>query len=213
MKILVFGDNHGDMVTLEAAKQKAENVDLVICLGDLTFFGDDLDELLKYINTFPKKVIMMHGNHEEEDILRILSKKYDNIKFSHAEIFHEGEYSFITYGGDGFSRTNPHFEKISKQLVKEAKDINKTILILHGPPIGTKLDIPYEDHHSGSLSYREFIEKYQPLIAFAGHIHENEKQVDYIGHVTLFNPGPDGEIIDLEVLHKERKNKMKQITK
>lgn len=196
-------------MSLEAAKQKAENVDLVICLGDLTFFGEYLDQLLKYVDTFPKKVIMMHGNHEEEEIMRIMSRKYKNITFSHADILHHGEYSFITYGGDGFSRANPHFEEIARQLVKESKDIDKTVLVLHGPPIGTKLDIPYEDYHSGSLSYREFIEEYQPLIAFAGHIHEGEKQVDYIGHVTLFNPGPDGEIIDLEVLHKERKDKVK----
>ena len=210
MKILVFGDNHGDMTSLESAKQKAEFVDLVICLGDLTFFGEDLDLLLKYVNTFPKKVIMMHGNHEDEEFVRIMSKKYKNIEFSHADIFHHGEYSFITYGGDGFSRANPHFEEIAKELIKESKNIHKTVIVLHGPPLGTKLDQPMEGYHSGSLSYREFLEEYQPLIAFAGHIHEGEKQKDYIGHVTVFNPGPDGEIIDLEVLHKERKKKLKE---
>lgn len=212
MKLLVFGDSHGDMITLSLAKEKAHDVDLVICLGDLTFFGEDLDELLKFVNTFPKRVVMMHGNHEDEEIMRLLSKRYQNISFSHADIFHHDEYSFITYGGDGFSRHNPHFEEVARELIKQTKDIHKTVIVFHGPPHGTKLDVPYEDFHSGSVSYRKFLEEYQPLIAFAGHIHEGEKQVDNIGHVTIFNPGPDGEVIDLEVLHKERKNKLKKQT-
>ena len=207
MKLLIFGDSHGDMLSLETVKQKAHDADLVICLGDLTFFGDNMDQLLKYLNTFPKKVILMFGNHEDESLLKKLSEKYPNIKFSHAEVFHHKDYSFITYGGDGFSKIDPFFEKISKKLIKKVKDINKTVVVFHGPPYGTLLDIPFEDHHSGNMSYRKFLEEHQPLIAFSGHIHEGEKMIDYIDKVTLFNPGPDGEIIDLKYLHKERLTK------
>ncbi len=207
MKILVFGDSHGDMISLEKAKKKAEKVDLVICLGDLTLFGEDMELLLQYLNTFPKPVILLHGNHEDEDLLRIVSESFDNIKFSHAEVFHRNEFSFITYGGDGFSRNDFFFEEVSKILIEHVKDKNKTVVIFHGPPFKTKLDIPFEDHHSGNLSYRKFIEKHQPLICFSGHIHETFKQKDKIGKTILLNPGPDGEIIDLKELAKEREQK------
>lgn len=207
MKILAFGDPHGNMLALQTVKQKAHEVDVVICLGDFTWFGEDLEEVLAFINTFPRKVIMIHGNHEQEEWVRQIAKQHRNIEFLHGEMTTHKDYTFIAYGGDGFSRYDKKFEQITEQLAKQVQTMNKTVLLLHGPPANTKLDIPFDNYHSGSHSYREFIEKHQPLLVLAGHVHECEKEHDMIGHATLFNPGPDGEILDLEVLHKQRTRK------
>jgi Icc-related predicted phosphoesterase len=205
MKILAFGDPHGDTLSLQTAKQKAHEADLVICLGDITWFGEELDAVLAYINEFPKKVLMIHGNHEQEELMEEACKAYDNIIYLHGQKIEEKEFTFLAYGGDGFSRRDPLFENIMEELAKDTKDMHRTVLLLHGPPINTKIDQPFEDFHSGSESYREFIEKHQPLLVLAGHIHEGEKLLDMIEDATVFNPGPDGEILDLEVLHTQRK--------
>ena len=205
MKILAFGDPHGDMLSLQTVKQKAHEVDLVICLGDITWFGEDLEELLAFINTFPKKVLLLHGNHEPGEMMRSLSEQYENIEYLHGQLSTHNNFHFLAYGGDGFSRRDAEFEETMHKLAKEVKEMHKTVLLLHGPPYKTKLDQPYPEYHSGSESYREFIEEHQPLLVLAGHIHEGEKELDNIGEAMLFNPGPDGEIIDLHVLRAQRK--------
>jgi len=214
MKILVFGDTHGDIRSLEEAKRKASKVDLTICLGDLTYFGENIELLLQYLESFPTKVVLLHGNHEDEELLEELSKSFKNIKFSHGEVLQINDFFFITYGGDGFSRIDPFFDELTNEISAKISEPEKSILILHGPPFDTELDAPMKDYHSGNVSYRFFIEQFQPLISFSGHIHETFKKKDKIGETHLLNPGPDGEIIDLkELLNKRKEIISKKINK
>lgn len=209
MKLLIFGDNHGDLLSLSVVQEKAKEADMVICLGDLTFFGNDLDILLDILNNFPKKVILMHGNHEDELELEEACKMYPNIHFSHKQVHHEKGFDIMIYGGDGFSRIDQEFEEHINEAKRLIRNFKRAILVLHGPPVDTKLDIPFEDFHSGNHSTRKFIEEHQPLLVLAGHIHECERAVDYIKDTLLFNPGPKGQLIDLEDVHYHRLNKKK----
>lgn len=202
MKILAFGDTHTDTLSLEVARQKAHYADLVVCLGDFTLYGEELHEQLELINKFPKKVILIHGNHEHEPELREIIQHYPNIIFLHKEIHTHNGFTFIGYGGDGFSKHNQDFETFVEETIQEN---HNTILLLHGPPYGTKLDTPFEEFHCGNVSYRKSIEKHQPLLALSGHVHECEKQQDTLNQTTIFNPGKDGEIIDLQSLLQTRK--------
>jgi Icc-related predicted phosphoesterase len=43
----------------------------------------------------------------------------------------------------------------------------------------------------------EFIKKYQPIIAMAGHLHENAEVEDKINKTRVINPGPNGMLLDL----------------
>ena len=75
MKALVFGDTHGDVFVLELLKRKAEQADIVLCLGDLTIFGEELKYMLTILNEFPAPVYLIHGNHElEEDMEKFYEK-------------------------------------------------------------------------------------------------------------------------------------------
>ena len=209
MKLLAFGDNHGDLLSLAIVQEKAKEADIVICVGDITLFGQDMNFLLEILNEFPKKVLLLHGNHEDEDELREATKNFPNVEFTHKDIHHIEDFDIITYGGDGFSRRDPEFEEHVNNVSSVVRNFKKCILVLHGPPINTKLDIPFEDFHSGSKSYRDFIEKHQPLLSLSGHIHEGEKELDYINETVLYNPGPDGELFDLDELHDFRSKKKK----
>jgi Icc-related predicted phosphoesterase len=92
-----------------------------------------------------------------------------------------------------------HFENLVSQLADPAR----SIFNLHVPPIRTAIDTaPVIDENlspviqggsilmgpAGSEAVRALIEKYQPLLALHGHIHESRGTVK-IGKTVCINPG------------------------
>ena len=90
-------------------------------------------------------------------------------------------------------------------LVELVPDVKKCIFSFHAPPYRTKLDVaptldanlrmqsglggsPFQN--VGSQAVRTIIEKYQPLVAVHGHIHESAGK-DKIGNTLCFNPGSE----------------------
>jgi len=209
MKILAFTDIHGDLFALEEVRNKAKSADLAICLGDLSYFEHDIEFLLEILNEFPVPVILLHGNHEMKENLDFFCSYLANIEFVHQNVVKKKGFNFIVYGGDGFSKVDSEFEKWGKSLENELK-FESSILLLHGPPFNTNLDVPFENTHSGNKSIRKFIEKTQPLLVLCGHIHENEGNEDWIGKTYIFNPGPFGTLIDLDYLKTLRINQDKK---
>ncbi len=209
MKILAFGDHHGDVFLLEACLRKEQKADLIINLGDFTMFSQDIELIFEELAMFKKPLFLTFGNHEDEGEVKKLAKYFDNISYFHKQKITFKEYTFLFYGGDGFSREDKIFEKTMNRLTKHLNPL-RTILITHGPPYNTKIDIPYENHHSGSKSYRRFIEDFQPLLSLSGHIHQGEHLRDRIGKTVIMNPGPDGTIIDLDKLYERRVAKEKK---
>jgi Icc-related predicted phosphoesterase len=92
-----------------------------------------------------------------------------------------------------------HLEHLVSQLQEPAR----SVFNLHVPPIRTAIDsAPVVDEHlspviqggsilmgsAGSQAVRTVIEKYQPLLALHGHIHESRGTVK-IGKTVCINPG------------------------
>lgn len=140
----------------------------------------------------------------KQDFFTPLINKYSNIKsidYSYAEF---GGYIFI-----GMARsTSPgkvknrryknqrrRLEKLFNKFSKELK-AKKVIFISHNVPYNTKIDLitAKEAHkkakgkHYGSKLVRRIIEKYQPLISIAGHIHESQGK-DKLGKTIIVNTG------------------------
>ena len=91
-----------------------------------------------------------------------------------------------------------HFEKIASGFLKILKTKNKKyILMTHAPPYDTRLDKLFDEGHCGNKSVRNFIKKSKPLVAFSGHIHENNGKKDKLGRTRLINPGPEGTIVSI----------------
>jgi Icc-related predicted phosphoesterase len=108
-----------------------------------------------------------------------------------------------------------HIAAIADQVADPAR----AIFNLHVPPYGSGLDTaPRLDEHLrmvmtgagpemipvGSTAVRDAIQRYQPLLALHGHIHES-KGVQRIGRTVAVNPGSeyaegilDGALIDLQ---------------
>ena len=198
MKILAFTDVHGnDNIIKEVCKlARLKKPDLLVCPGDLTIFGQDLNEVLFKFNKIDIPLIVIPGNHEEGEDMKKICDKFKNIIYLHRGIFEIENYIFFGFGGDGFSQTNTEFEKISKIIGKKFKG-KEIILITHQPPYGTKLDYLEYFEHVGNKSFRKFIEEFKPILALSGHLHENFGEMDNLGTTILINPGPLGKMIKI----------------
>jgi hypothetical protein len=198
MKILAFVDSHGIAEVWDILKQKVivKNPDLIICGGDITIFESRIEEEMKYLSELGKPVLVIHGNHETSNAMLREAEKYNNITFLHKKWYREGGYLFFGYGGGGFSLVDVGFEKIAKRFAKEIKEGDKVVLITHGPPFDTTIDL-IEDDHVGCKSYRKFIDKHDIPIVISGHLHENSGVIDIINGKKIINPGPEGLVFDV----------------
>jgi len=99
-------------------------------------------------------------------------------------------------------------EEILEKAVQDVDDYTSAIFNLHVPPYDCTLDdcpkldwstdppspivvagVP-QSAPAGSTSVRKIIEKYQPLLALTGHIHESRGLVN-MGRTTVINPGSE----------------------
>lgn len=201
MKLLAFTDTHGSLLALKRIEQKVktQKPDLLVCAGDISIFEHGILGVMKKLNKLNKKIIMVHGNHEDESTLFKCSKLFKNIVFIHKRHFIENNILFLGYGGGGFSLVDKEFEKTTqikfKKIIKENKD-KKIIFITHAPPYKTKLD-KLVGGHCGNKSIRNFIEKNKIDLLICGHLHENFGKEGSIGKTKVVNPGPFGKVFIL----------------
>src|SRR3989344_4055067 len=136
-----------------------------------------------------------------------------NIKDVHNKILTLGGYQIIGYGinsgpeypiyEEDFKTIKPRelakikraYERNSERISLLFRESSKQIIFLsHNVPFNTKLDrinnrkSPRNGYHYGSLIVREVINKYQPLVNIAGHMHENFGRCK-IGKTVCINAG------------------------
>lgn len=201
MKLLVFTDTHGSLTALKRIEQKtkSQNPDLLVCAGDISMFEHGIGMILRKLNRLNKKVIIIHGNHEDDSTFRKYSRIFRNITFIHKNHHIEDNALFLGFGGGGFSQRDKEFENLAnerfKKIILENKD-KKIILVTHAPPYGTKLD-KLGKNHAGNKSIKNFIEKNKIDLHICGHLHENFGKEDRIKKTKLMNPGPFGKIVEV----------------
>ena len=199
MKILAFADLHGSLKGIKKieALAKKENPEIIICAGDISIFQHGFDILMYRLSMIKKPFLFIHGNHETEQDSREVCGLFENVTFIHKKIHKVGGCVFYGYGGGGFSERDLVFEKDSKKFEREIKEGgNKSILITHAPPYGTKLDNVL-GRHCGNNSISKFIKNNGISLAISGHLHENFGKRDRIRNTELINPGPYGAIIKI----------------
>lgn len=193
MKLLLFGDTHG-LDTYPELQEKSRHTDLAVCVGDITRGGADIIPIVEKLNQLETEVLIVHGNHERKSTMKKLCEDKENVTFIHKKIEKRKNYSFIGFGGEGFTFRSEEFETFIKN-----QDLSKhprKILVTHQPPRYTAID-KVRNRHVGNNSYRKFIDANHPVLSVAGHIHENEGVTDTIRKTTVLNPGPKGYLITL----------------
>ncbi len=196
MRILSFVDMHGSANAFNRIKEKAENADLVICAGDFSTWGKAEEAILRQFNGLKKPVIIIQGNHESDAELKSFCREFKNLNYAHKKLLKVDDFVVVGYGGGGFSDKEKGFEDFVEDVKEELKD-KKIILITHAPPYGTEADKVNNDHR-GCKSFKNFIDKYSPLLYICGHLHESWSKKQLYKNTLILNPGPTGRIVVLK---------------
>jgi Icc-related predicted phosphoesterase len=197
MKILAVVDTHGSRKAMGEIRKKAKKADIILCCGDITVFGIEQNKILKEWDELGKDVLMLHGNHELETELRHQCESSKNIKFMHRALLRKNKSVFLGYGGGGFAIRDERFERWMRIVEKKIKKDDKIVLMLHGPPYGTRIDELTKGTYCGNKSYTKWIKKIKPHLVVCGHIHENFEKKDKIGKTLIVNPGPFGMMTEI----------------
>lgn len=199
-KILAAGDIHGDSGLAKKLANQAskENVDLVVLCGDITSPRTETTNLIKPFVTAGKKVLLIPGNHDSFATADFLAEMY-GVKNIHGYSVKYDDVGFFGCGGANIGIEALAEDEIFDVLKKgfdKVKKMNKTIMVTHVHPTGTKME-KFSQFVPGSTGIRKAVEKFKPDIMFCSHVHEAEGVEEYIGKTKVINVGRKGKIIEL----------------
>lgn len=195
MKLILLADMHGDTRNMPKIAEAAADADGIIIAGDITNFGrqEDMLKILGALDVLDKPVWAVAGNCDLPAVEEVLVSKGISL---HGQSVEFGGYILTGAGGSlpcpGLTPNEAGEQVFSKLLKKTALDFrtdSRLILVTHQPAYGISLDMTGSSRHTGSQSIREFIERYQPVLAVSGHMHE-ARGTDYINKTVCVNPGP-----------------------
>jgi Icc-related predicted phosphoesterase len=201
MKILIFSDIHGDSRTLEQIV--AQPADIYIAAGDLSNFRRGLDRCGEVLKPLGERLWVLPGNHETHDDMRTFCNRFGFMDFHRQVRTLESSKGPTQWAGLGYSNITPFNtpgeyseDEISKALAAFEGN-NPLYLVVHFPPLGTKLDEFAPGKHGGSPTLRQWVERIQPVYLFCGHIHEAAGMSDRVGATRCFNVGKQGYTLEI----------------
>ena len=139
-----------------------------------------------------------------QDFFTPLLKKYPKVKCIDYSFTHLGNFVIIGGGPSSFpgkvnskmyKKLRRILDKLFRKFRKENKD-GRVIFLSHNVPYNTKLDkitskkahAKAKGKHYGSKLVRRIIDKYQPVLAIGGHIHEGSG-MQKLRKTFVVNPG------------------------
>ncbi|QPC84775.1 metallophosphoesterase family protein [Phototrophicus methaneseepsis] len=194
MRIIAIPDIHTRADILPELAEPLQQADLVLLAGDMTNGGNRglaaMQNVLDTVHQFNSQVYSVPGNMDNDDILQMTEGLGINIHRRH--IIHEGV-AICGLGGalpfaGPFVFTEGELAAYLEESIATIPEETPLILVSHQPPYGTICDQLSGGQHVGSHAVRAFIEAYQPLVCFSGHIHE-AVGTDTIGQTVVINPG------------------------
>jgi len=200
MKILAFGDIHGDIKQAQKLAEKAENenVDLVIICGDITYGEMSVSGIVGPFAKKKKKVILIPGNHETIATADFLAELYGATNL-HGYSIKYRDIGFFGAGGANiglFQLSENEIYGLLKKGFEGIKDSKKKIMITHVHPEGTLME-KFSDIFEGSRGLRKAVESFKPDFLLCSHVHEAEGLEEKIGKTRVINVGKKGKIIEI----------------
>jgi len=199
MKILAFSDLHYNLEIVDKLIERSKECDFVICCGDLSRFGEGLDEVSERLAEGIKKMFIIPGNNETPEEVEMICEKFGWINL-HCKKIKINSFWLAGCGGGLKSRFSTPFEvdeSYFREKLMEFKGLKNLILVTHTPPINT-VDKTLIGRRIGSTAIRKFIEEEQPDFCLCGHVHEMAGREANIGKTKIINVGKEGKIISLD---------------
>ncbi len=200
MKVLAFGDIHGDSILAERLAERAEkeNVDLVILCGDITYNDQPTVNLIGPFVKRNQKVVLIPGNHESVATADFLAQLY-GVKNLHGYSITSGDIGFFGCGGANIGIHQLEEKEIFDLLKKGSEgiqEVKKKIMITHVHPEGTLME-KFTKIFPGSKGVKKAIDELKPDILLCSHVHEAEGLEEMVGKTRVINVGREGKIINL----------------
>jgi len=197
--------NQREMEELEANPERIDELFNRLMMRSMEEWMRIADERLRGKGV---KCFVCPGNDDQPDIDTIIEKSESVTLAAERLVMVNGDHEMISLGW-----TNPtpwqtfrecSDEEMGKKieaLVSLVRRIQNCIFNFHAPPYGSKLDeAPELDENLrpkyggrttravGSMSVRDAVSRYQPLLGLHGHIHESNGDCR-IGRTLCINPG------------------------
>lgn len=191
MKIIAIPDIHGRVDKMKPYVNEIKAADVVILAGDLTNGSLETAKIvLDAFHQYNNNILTIPGNMDTEEIVAFTGEQGYNIHRTHQVI---NDIVFVGMGGalpfaGPYVYTEQQYQEMLSELGDTVPDLPQ-VFVCHQPPINTINDRLYDGRQVGSPAVRDYIETYQPLVCFTGHIHE-AIGVDTIGNTHICNPGP-----------------------
>jgi Icc-related predicted phosphoesterase len=205
VRILAFTDPHGEKKALRdilglAASRKP---DLVVCSGDVSFFGRDCDTFLRDLAALNRPVYFVPGNHETPSVAKELATFFPYLKdvtFRMLEV--EGVRLTGLPATDAFwpgARPDEGLRDKAVGIGESGDRAKPLVLLTHYPPSGTAVSgtIVLTPDSGGSRLVRQVVEALRPVLVVCGHYHQDFGKEAHVGPTRIVNPGPGGRILDL----------------
>ena len=192
MKLIALPDLHGRTSMLTQLGSVMAQADWILLPGDVTNGSlQEAHQVLGIIRQHNPNILAIPGNMDNQQIDDYFTRENLNVHGDNRVI--DGV-AFLGVGGalpfyGRFVFEEPELADLLKQAVTELDPQLPQVLLCHQPPLNTVNDIIRSGKHAGSQSVREFIEHYQPILCFTGHIHVGTG-IDRIGQTHIINPGP-----------------------
>lgn len=199
MKILAFGDLHGDTKLAKNLAKKAdeEDVDYVVICGDIVNQEGSLSNL---IGLFKKKVLIVPGNHENAAMIDFLSQRYKAFNLhSYSLISRDNKVGFFGNSAANIGLFSFPENNILESLRKGFEDIksaDKKIMVTHTHP-SESLISKFTTLVPGSTAVRRAIDELGPDLVLCSHVHEADGIEESIGNTKIINVGRKGKIIEI----------------
>ncbi len=188
MRFLVITDLHQNKpnvgwINEEIRKHGAE---FVLFLGDVTDFGSK-ETAAKIVSAIDSKVYVIPGNCDPLDLPEAMKEVAVDM---HGNATDVGGYRLVGLGGSNITIFHTPFE-LDEDALRDGLEKNASegmILMTHAPSYGILDQIP-SGLSVGSPAIKDIVDKYRPILALSGHIHEAIGVVEQNGTVFV-NPGP-----------------------
>lgn len=205
VRILAFTDPHGQLEAYHRIKTliESEGPDLVVCGGDVTFFGDDYDLFLRGLGGFGRDVYFVPGNHETPSCAKSLELQFPYLKNLEWRLV---EIARLRLAGlpatDAFwpgARPDEGLRAKAVAMGAAGDRAKPLVLVTHYPPAGTQVSgtTVVTPDSGGSRLVRQIVEALRPDLVICGHYHQDFGKEARVGATRIVNPGPGGRMIEL----------------
>jgi putative phosphoesterase len=179
MRIALISDIHGNLAALEAvlADLDTENIDKIVCLGDVALFGPQPRQVLARLKKLGHPVVMGNTDAWALDPQPFALRDEDSHRFYEVEL----------WGARQLSVADLDYVNSFQPSVEITFSEGESLLCYHGSPrsntdviLSTTLDDELEQMLTG----------FQATVMAGGHTHA--QMLRRFGETTLMNPGSTG---------------------